>query len=178
VESSASARTQFPIYHCRLFLGFPTNWLCRFPVWASMNAGSAPSDAPAQSSLANGGGLRPCATDDGQLRELQGPPHPAPGPHIEAVVYSPPHYTLVRVDLNSRHIRQITVTVPESASLYSRQAETQSPEFSPLPFPPPRRAGRRSQPTPTRAVWCTPLPPHYAPLRSSLCYPPPIINPL
>jgi hypothetical protein len=114
----------------------------------------------------------------GSSVSCRGPPHPAPRPHIEAVVYSPPHYTLVRVGLNSRHIRQFTVTVPESPSLYSRQAETQSPEFSPLPVPPPRRAGRRSQPTPTRAVWCTPLPPPYAPLRSSLHHPAPINNPV
>jgi hypothetical protein len=123
-----------------------------------MNAGGAPSDAPAQCSLANVGGLLPWATEDGQLRELQGPPHPAPSPHIEAVVYPPPHYTPVRVGLHSRHIRQHAATVPESPSLYSRQAETQSPEFSPLPVPPPRRARRCLQASPTRTRWCSPVP--------------------
>jgi hypothetical protein len=162
VESPASASTQFPSCHCRLIHGFLTNWLCLCLSGPSMNAGGAPSDAPAHCSLANGGGLLPGATDDGQLRELQGPQHPAPGPHIEAVVYPPPHYTLVRVGPTSRHMRQHAATVPESPSLYSRQAETQSPEFSPLPVPPPRRARRRSQPTPTRTVWCTSLPPLYA----------------
>jgi hypothetical protein len=76
----------------------------------SMNSGGA----PAQCSLANVGGLLPCATEDRQVRELQGPPHPAPGLHIDAVVYPPPHYTPVRVGLHSRHIRKHAATVPES----------------------------------------------------------------
>jgi hypothetical protein len=79
-----------------------------------MNAGGAPSDAPAQCSHADVGGLLP-ATVDGQLRELQDPPYPEPGPHIEAVDYPPPHYTPVHVDLPSRHTLQPDATVPESA---------------------------------------------------------------
>jgi hypothetical protein len=64
--------------------------------------------------------------------------------------------------------------------LYSRQAATQSPEFSPAPVPPPRRAHRRSQPSPTRTAWCTPLPPLYTQHRCATPYsmPPPTINPL
>jgi hypothetical protein len=126
--------------HSRPFHGSLINWLWLCLSGPSMNAGGAPSDAPAQSSLADVGGLLPCATEDGQLRELQILPHPAPSPHIEAVVYPPPHYTPVRVDLHSRHTQQHDATVPESPFLYSRQAATQSPEFSPLPVPPPRRS--------------------------------------
>jgi hypothetical protein len=81
-----------------------------------MNAGGAPPEVPTRCSLANVDGLLPCVIeDDGQLLELQGPPHPAPGPHIEAVVYLPPRYKPVRMDMHSRHSQQPAATVPESS---------------------------------------------------------------
>jgi hypothetical protein len=98
----------------------------------SMNAGGAPSDAPAQCSLANVGGLLPCATEDRQVRELQGPPHPAPGLHFDAVVYPPPHYTPVCVGLHSRHIRQHAATVPESRRYTPAERRPNSPNSHPF----------------------------------------------
>jgi hypothetical protein len=62
-----------------------------------MNAGGAPPDAPAQCPLADVECLLPCATADRQLRGLQGPPHPAPGLHIETPVYLPLIYAPARV---------------------------------------------------------------------------------
>jgi hypothetical protein len=101
--------------------------LCPSLSGPSMNAGGATPDAPAQCSLADVGGLLLCAIEDGQLCELQGPPHSAPGPHIEAVVYPPPRYTPVRVNLHSRHTPQPAATIPESVVI------TLPPSGDPIP---------------------------------------------
>jgi hypothetical protein len=139
-----------------------------------MNDDSAPPEAPAQWLLAGFASVLPRALEDGQLRELQGPPQPAPGPLIEAVVYPPPHYTPVRVDL---HTRIPAVILPESAVV------TLPPSGIPIPgvLPPSRSSISQS----SFAFGAVPYmdavvypPPFGAPLRVSLHHHPPAVYPL
>jgi hypothetical protein len=109
-----------------------------------MNGGVAPPDAPAQWPLVGVGGLRSSAPADEKLLELQVPLQLAQGSHIEAVVYPPPHYTPVHVDL---HTRPPAATVPESAMITLPPSGGQISEILPSPvLPHAERAGVCSRP--------------------------------
>jgi hypothetical protein len=136
-----------------------------------MTDDSAPPEAPAQWLLAGFAGLLPSALEDGQLRELQGPPQPPP---VQAVVYPPPHYTPVCVNL---HTRLPAVTLAESTVGTLPPSCIPIPGLSHLPYPPSRRARSRSEPSPTWTPWSTP-PPFDTPLRVRLHHPRPAIDPL